>query len=54
MFAITEKLGGHTVDEYAERMSTSELLEWKAYFEWKDKQRKKAEKKAKNKSRTKH
>jgi uncharacterized small protein (DUF1192 family) len=51
LFAITEKLGGHTVDQYAEMMSVSELHEWRAYFEWKEKKRKKAQQKAKNKSR---
>ena len=54
LFAITEKLGGHTVDYYASRMSCSELHEWKSFFEWKDKQRKKAQQKSKNQARTKH
>lgn len=52
LFAIAEKLGGYTVDELAEVMSVSELHEWKAYFEWKGKEREKARKKAKNQSKT--
>jgi len=52
LFAITEKLGGHTVDYYADHMSVSELHEWKEYFKWKEQKQKEARQKAKNKART--
>lgn len=47
MFAIAENIGGCTVDELSRRMSFGEMLEWKKYFELKEKERKKQQENAK-------
>jgi len=49
MFILAELLGGCTVDELSVRMSVSERAEWRAYLEYKETERKKAEQRAKAK-----
>lgn len=51
MFAIAETIQCGTVDELSERMSITEMFEWREYFNLKEKERKKREKEAKRKRR---
>lgn len=44
MFTIAETIQCGTVDEISERMSVSEMFEWKEYFRLKEKERKKNKK----------
>lgn len=48
---IAETLGGMTVAELEERLSTSELFEWAEWFKIKNEENKKAAERARSKAR---